>query len=122
MLDHVVVHVRDLVASRKFYEEALTPLGYQTLMSFPHMIGFGEAGKPDFWIGTREPVHTRLHVAFACKRRDTVDEFYRAALNAGGTDNDPPGVRALYHPNYYGAFVLDPDGNNIEAVCHASNA
>jgi len=99
MIDHVSLHVRDLVASQKFYEQALAPLDYRTVLSFPEAIGLGEAGKPDFWIVTREPVHTRVHVAFACTRRETVDEFYRAALRAGG--NDPSrGLpqAALNHP------------------------
>jgi catechol 2,3-dioxygenase-like lactoylglutathione lyase family enzyme len=120
MIDHVGLNVRDLVASRQFYELALAPLGYRTLLSFPEAIGFGEAGKPDFWIATREPAHTRTHVAFTCDRRESVDEFYRVALKAGGKDNGPPGIRAHYHANYYGAFVFDPDGNNIEAVCHGA--
>jgi catechol 2,3-dioxygenase-like lactoylglutathione lyase family enzyme len=86
-------------------------------MAFPETVGFGIDGKPDFLIGLRQPVHSNLHVAFSCSRRDLVRKFYEAALKAGGKDNGPPGVREKYHPSYYGAFVLDPDGNNIEAVC-----
>ena len=118
MIDHVVVNVRDLAASRRFYEQALAPLGYQVVMAFPETVGFGIAGKPDFWIGRRQPIHSNLHVSFSCARRGLVRDFYDAALKAGGKDNGPPGIREMYHPTYYGAFVLDPDGNNIEAVCH----
>jgi catechol 2,3-dioxygenase-like lactoylglutathione lyase family enzyme len=81
--------------------------------------GFGKQGKPDFWIGGEGGLKATLHVAIAADDRDTVDAFHRAALAAGGHDNGAPGVRPQYHPNYYGAFVLDPDGHNIEAVCHA---
>ena len=118
MLDHTVLNVRDIEASRKFYETALAPLGYKALMVFPGFVGFGAAGKTDFWIAERPPVGAGIHLALACDRRSLVDEFHRAALKAGGKDNGAPGVRTLYHPDYYGAFALDPDGNNIEAVCH----
>ena len=116
MIDHVSVSVSDVAASRDFYEKALGPLGYVIVMQFPQAVGFGVAGKPDFWIGARGPGKT--HVAFSASDRKTVDAFYAAAMAAGGKDNGPPGVRAHYHPTYYGAFVLDRDGNNIEAVCH----
>jgi catechol 2,3-dioxygenase-like lactoylglutathione lyase family enzyme len=116
MIDHVTVSVSDVAASRGFYEKALAPLGYVIVMQFPQAVGLGVGGKPDFWIGARGPGKT--HVAFAASDRKTVDAFYAAAMAAGGKDNGPPGVRAHYHPTYYGAFVLDPDGNNIEAVCH----
>jgi catechol 2,3-dioxygenase-like lactoylglutathione lyase family enzyme len=118
MLDHVILNVRNLARSRAFYEAALAPLGYQVVMAHPEGVGFGEGGKPDFWIALREPVHDKVHVAFHCKRRKAVDDFHAAALAAGGTDNGKPGLREHYHPSYYGAFVFDPDGNNIEAVCH----
>jgi len=82
--------------------------------------GFGDGGKPYFWIETRRPpVEGALHVAFAAPTRELVDAFHAAGLEAGGTDNGAPGVREIYHPHYYGAYILDPDGNNIEAVCHA---
>ncbi len=118
MIDHVRLNVRNLDVSRRFYAAALVPLGYEALMSFPEAVGFGASRKPDFWIAKREPVQTGVHVAFACDARRVVDEFHRAALKAGGRDNGQPGVRPQYHPGYYGAFVLDPDGNNVEAVCH----
>jgi catechol 2,3-dioxygenase-like lactoylglutathione lyase family enzyme len=120
MLDHVGFSVSDYERSKAFYEKALAPLGLTLLMEpVPEIGGFGEDQKPFFWIGTRDPApQSELHVAFAVDDRETVDAFHAAALEAGGTDNGPPGVRELYHPNYYGAYVRDPDGNNIEAVCH----
>jgi catechol 2,3-dioxygenase-like lactoylglutathione lyase family enzyme len=120
MLDHVGFSVSDYERSKAFYEQALAPLGLRLLMEpAPGIGGFGDGQKPFFWIGTRGPAtESEIHVAFAVDRRETVDAFHAAALEAGGTDNGAPGVRELYHPNYYGAYVLDPDGNNIEAVCH----
>ena len=120
MLDHVGFGVSDYERSKAFYEKALAPLGLTLLMEpVPEIGGFGEDQKPFFWIGTRTPVaRSAVHVAFATDRRETVDAFHAAALDAGGTDNGGPGVREIYHPTYYGAYVLDPDGNNIEAVCH----
>jgi catechol 2,3-dioxygenase-like lactoylglutathione lyase family enzyme len=122
MLDHLGLNVSDYAVSRSFYERALAPLGLEVLMEpMEGICGFGspEQRKPFFWIaGIREPAHSNLHVAFAAPDRATVDAFHEAALAAGATDNGGPGVREIYHPNYYGAFVLDPDGNNVEAVCH----
>lgn len=125
MIDHTGVTVSDYSKSRDFYQAALAPLGYALLMEFPATVtghadvaGFGEAPKPDFWIARGEPNHPPLHVAFRAASRTQVDAFHRTALAAGGRDNGAPGLRAHYHPNYYGAFVLDPDGHNIEAVCH----
>jgi len=120
MLDHVGFGVSDYARSKAFYEQALAPLGITLLMEpVAQAAGFGRDGKPFFWIETRGPAVTGgLHVAFATDDRETVDAFHAAALAAGGTDNGAPGVRAIYHPSYYGGYVLDPDGNNIEAVCH----
>ena len=120
MLDHVGFAVRDYGRSKAFYEKALAPLGLTILLEpVGEAAGFGEDGKPFFWIEARGgAVQGRLHIAFGVENRETVDAFYAAALEAGGTDNGAPGVREIYHPNYYGAYVLDPDGNNIEAVCH----
>ena len=126
MLDHIGFSVSNLKVSRIFYERALKPLGIAPVMEVtPEMtgtsdshVGFG-AGRPFFWIGTGGKVSVGTHVAFAAESRKTVDEFYAAAIAAGGRDNGKPGLRPHYHENYYGAFVLDPDGNNIEAVCHA---
>jgi len=120
MLDHFAIGVRDLAASRAFYEAALAPLGVTLVMEWAGAAaGFGECRKPYFFLESGRPVARPLHVAFAAADRATVDAFHAAALAAGGTDNGAPGVRAIYHPHYYGAFVLDPDGNNVEAVCHA---
>ena len=126
MLDHVGFAVADAERSRRFYEQALAPLGITLIMSVtPEQTeaggtahGFGSNGKPYFWIGDNERVGEGTHVAFAAETRAVVDAFYEAALAAGGRDNGAPGLRPHYHPNYYGAFVLDPDGMNIEAVCH----
>ena len=120
MFDHVGLNVRDYAASRTFYEQALAPLGYRVVMAFDEWkaAGFGTEEKPEFWISQREPYGTGSHVAFAASDRETVDAFHAAALAAGGCDHGEPGVRAQYHPTYYGAFVLDADGNNVEAVCH----
>lgn len=120
MIDHVGFPVSDYERSKRFYEQALAPLGYTLVMEFSaeHTAGFGANGKPDFWIGGKGKLNGVLHVAIAAKDRAAVDAFHRAALAAGGKDNGAPGLRPQYHPNYYGAFVLDPDGHNIEAVCH----
>ncbi len=120
MLDHIAINVSDYDRSRGFYERALAPLDYALLMEpRPQTGGFGRDGKPWFWItDQRTPTTDNVHVAFAAADRATVDAFHAAALVAGGTDNGGPGIREIYHPNYYGAFVIDPDGNNIEAVCH----
>jgi catechol 2,3-dioxygenase-like lactoylglutathione lyase family enzyme len=118
MIDHLVLIVKDVAMSRQFFERALAPLGYHVEMSFPEGVGFGDAGKPEFWITSRGEPHVDFHLAFHCKHRAQVDEFYATAIAAGGRDNGSPGIREQYHPNYYGAFVFDPDGNNIEAVCH----
>jgi catechol 2,3-dioxygenase-like lactoylglutathione lyase family enzyme len=119
MLDHITLHVSDYARSKRFYESALAPLGYTVMMEFGGAFaGLGADGKPDFWIAHAEPAKP-LHIAFASRDRATVDAFHRAALAAGARDNGAPGLRPQYHPNYYGAFVFDPDGNNIEAVCHA---
>lgn len=118
MIDHVTLRVGDFGASRRFYTEALAPLGYEVLHEFPGALGMGRDGKPDFWIASADYRTAGTHVAFAADQRTAVDAFYRSAIQAGGKDNGAPGVREEYHPQYYGAFVFDPDGNNIEAVCH----
>ena len=120
MLDHLGINVSDYDRSRAFYERALAPLGVSLLMEpAPGFGGFGRDGKPSFWItDQRRPATENVHVAFSAPDRATVDAFHAAALEAGGTDNGGPGIREIYHPNYYGAFVLDLDGNNVEACCH----
>jgi catechol 2,3-dioxygenase-like lactoylglutathione lyase family enzyme len=127
MLDHVGFPVSDYARSKAFYERALAPLGYALIMevgaehteSGSPAAGFGANGKPDFWIGGEGGLQKQMHIAIAAKDRAMVDAFYQAALAAGAQDNGAPGLRPQYHPDYYGAFVLDPDGHNIEAVCHA---
>jgi catechol 2,3-dioxygenase-like lactoylglutathione lyase family enzyme len=117
MIDHTSVAISDFARSKAWYEQALAPLGYTCLMTWETFAGFGVAPKPDFWIGLGKPTD-KIHVAFRAASRSIVDAFYKAAMAAGGTDNGGPGVRAHYHEHYYGAFVLDPDGHNIEACCH----
>jgi catechol 2,3-dioxygenase-like lactoylglutathione lyase family enzyme len=121
VLDHIGLNVSDYARSRDFYSRALAPLGLELLMEpVPDNGGFGspEDQKPFFWISTRSEPNEAVHVAFAADSRELVDAFHDAALAAGGVDNGGPGVREIYHPHYYGAFVYDPDGNNVEAVCH----
>jgi catechol 2,3-dioxygenase-like lactoylglutathione lyase family enzyme len=125
MIDHVGFSVSDYARAKAFYEQALAPLGYALIMESTAQetgqpaAGFGSDGKPDFWIGHEGKLEKPLHVAIVAKGRRAVDAFYQAALAAGGKDNGPPGLRPHYQPNYYAAFVLDPDGHNIEAVCHS---
>jgi len=121
-IDHLGFNVRDFAKSRAFYAAALAPLDMKAEMEGANWAGFGRAGKPEFWIGTHGAVPSGIHVAFVAPDRAQVRAFHAAALAAGGTDNGAPGLRPQYHPNYYGAFVLDPDGHNIEAVCHAPEA
>lgn len=117
MIDHLKLHVSDPAASRAFYEQALAPLGYRVVMEpAPGVLGLGK-DFPDFWLAPG-PATAPAHVAFRAGSRDEVDAFHRAAIAAGGTDNGAPGLRPHYHAGYYGAFVLDPDGNNVEAVHH----
>jgi len=137
VIDHIGLSVSDLERSQAFYDAAFLPLGCELLMTVtPEMTGDGstvlgygprgttpeglQSGKPSFWVGnTMGHTTPRIHVAFVARTRGAVDAFYVAAMAAGGTDNGPPGPRPIYHPNYYGAFVLDPDGHKIEGVCHA---
>jgi catechol 2,3-dioxygenase-like lactoylglutathione lyase family enzyme len=125
MIDHVGIGVRDYAASKRFYAAALRPLGFGLVMEVPlehtggrGVAGFGAAPKPEFWISGDTPNTPPVHVAFRVEARQVVDEFHAAAIVAGGRDNGAPGIRAHYHPHYYGAFVHDPDGHNIEVVCH----
>ncbi len=120
MLDHVGLDVADYDRSKAFYSKALAPLGLELVMEpVPGIGGFGERQRPFFWIVTgRRSAQSGVHVAFTAETRAAVDAFHAAALEAGATDNGAPGVREIYHPAYYGAYVLDPDGNNVEAVSH----
>ncbi len=128
MLDHITIHVSNFERSRAFYLSALAALGYVARKTFETDMGFG-VGEPDnennpggeFWIHEGTPCAPRVHVAFRARSREAVDAFHRAALAAGGRDNGPPGLRPHYHPHYYGAFILDPDGYNIEAVYHRAD-
>ncbi len=122
MIDHIGIEISNYEKSKFFYELALKTLGYELLMEIKGFAGFGckEDKGPiaSFWIHAgNNPTHT-THIAFNTKSRSIVDAFYEAAIKAGGTDNGKPGIREHYHENYYGAFILDPDGYNIEAVCH----
>ena len=126
MIDHLGIDVSDYRRSRLFYEQALAPLGIGVVMEVTREqsggayegCGMGANGKPEFWIGAGGTPGGHVHVAFVAPDRATVDAFHRAALAAGGRDNGAPGLRPQYHGGYYGAFVLDPDGHNVEAVCH----
>lgn len=126
MLDHIGLAISDIRRSEAFYSAALEPLGIAKIFEYGPdktdsggtAIGFGKDMMPFFWIGDNEGVGEGTHVAFVAQDRAAVDAFYEAAIAAGGHDNGPPGLRPKYHPNYYGAFVLDPDGINVEAVSH----
>jgi catechol 2,3-dioxygenase-like lactoylglutathione lyase family enzyme len=118
MIDHLTWTVRDIGRTKAFYTAALAPLGYAVVMEFEGMLGMGTPEKPFFWLRQGEPPTTPMHLAFRAKDRPSVDAFHAAALAAGARDNGKPGLRPDYHPNYYGAFVFDPDGHPIEAVCH----
>lgn len=125
MIDHTGLTVSDPGKSRAFYEAALAPLGYAVLMVIPAehtggrvVFGMGVAPKPDFWVAEGKPNEPRIHIAFRAESRAAVDAFHAAAIAAGGRDNGAPGLRPHYHAGYYGAFVLDPDGHNVEAVIH----
>jgi catechol 2,3-dioxygenase-like lactoylglutathione lyase family enzyme len=118
MYDHVGLKVRDLEASVRFYTAALAPLGYELCTRDETSAGFGPKNQPALWLGTATgPVAPGIHVAFRAAERPAVDRFHQRGLGAGGRDNGNPGPRADYAPNYYAAFLLDPDGNNVEAVC-----
>ena len=118
MIDHVGLAVTDYRRSFDFYSAALAPLGYALVEEHDRNAGFGPPGKPLFWLHHQPDRPSRTHVAFVAANRADVRGFYEAALAAGAADNGAPGLRTIYHPHYYGAFVIDPDGNNVEAVCH----
>ena len=117
MFDHISLRVGDLAKSRTFYLAALAPLGIGLVVDLPGSAAFGQAGRARFWLGRDGQNSAGVHVAFAALDRAAVRAFYNAAVGAGGTDNGAPGLRPRYHADYYGAFVLDPDGHNAEAVC-----
>ena len=121
MIDHIKLFVSDFERSRSFYEQALQPLEYRVLLRpAPGVVGMGR-DRPDLWIA-QAAQRTTAHVALRADRRELVDAFHEAALTAGGSDNGGPGPRPHYHQHYYGAFIIDPDANNIEAVCHDPRA
>jgi catechol 2,3-dioxygenase-like lactoylglutathione lyase family enzyme len=122
IIDHIGLAVSDYEASKTFFVRALAPLGIEALSEVHGWVGFGKAGKPEFWFGAHGQVSAPLHIAFTAQDREQVRAFHAAALAAGGKDNGAPGIREFYHPNYYGAFVIGPDGHNIEAVCHRGEA
>ncbi|NDP40901.1 MAG: VOC family protein [Rhodoferax sp.] len=122
MFDHIGLGVSDYEASKQFFLRALAPLNVNVVMEGPHGLGLGTPGKPSFWLYLTAQKPTPLHLAFSAKTRAQVDVFYAAALAAGGKDNGAPGLRPHYHPDYYGAFVIGPDGHNVEAVCHQPSA
>ncbi|MPS81316.1 MAG: VOC family protein [Achromobacter sp.] len=122
MFDHIGFGVSDINQSRAFFLQALAPLGVSLAMQGPNSIGLGRAGKPSMWLYATHAVSPPLHIAITAATRADVDAFYQAALAAGAKDNGPPGLRPHYHPNYYAAFVLAPDGHNVEAVCHLPQA
>jgi catechol 2,3-dioxygenase-like lactoylglutathione lyase family enzyme len=129
MIDHLSTYATDYPATKLFYETAFAPLGYTLQTEFvaewnadfptQRMCAFGVNGKPTFWIIETKEKSTPRHVAFSAVSRNAVDQFYAQAMTHGGKDNGQPGLRPHYHENYYGAFTIDPDGNNVEAVCHA---
>ena len=123
MIDHMTLRVANIAATKAFYEPTLATLGYGAALDMVHdgvrMIGFAHNGKYDSWFVDTKPISGPTHICWRADNRAAVDAFYAAAIAAGGTDNGPPGLRRHYHEHYYGAFVLDPDGNNVEAVCHA---
>jgi len=118
IIDHIGLGVGDYEESKLFFRRALAPLGIELVAEVHGWAGFGKGGKPEFWFGVDGQKQKPMHIAFNADNRDQVRAFHAAALAAGGTDNGPPGIREIYHPNYFGAFVLGPDGHNVEAVCH----
>src|SRR5271166_5301838 len=116
IIDHIGIAVGDYERSKAFFCKALAPLGIEVVMEIQGWAGLGKGGKPELWFGVHTERQKPMHIAFIAENRAQVRAFYLAALSAGGKDNGPPGIREIYHPNYYGAFVIGPDGHNIEAV------
>jgi catechol 2,3-dioxygenase-like lactoylglutathione lyase family enzyme len=122
IIDHIGLSVSDYERSKQFFRQALAPLGIELVMEFGGWAGFGKSDKPELWLTREGSVQGPMHIAFLAENRAQVEAFHTAALEAGGSDNGPPGIREVYHPNYYGAFVIGPDGHNVEAVCHKAEA
>lgn len=121
IIDHIGIAVSDVEQSKAFFTAALAPLEIDVVMEVSGWIGMGKQQTPEFWFGTHKQPQQPMHIAFLAENRQQVDDFYQAAIAAGGKDNGRPGTRDIHHPNYYGAFVISPDGHNVEAVCHQSN-
>lgn len=129
MIDHTGINCKDIHKSKIFYQKALAPLGYEVVKEMTkaqtggtHVVGFGTEGKADFWLGEGIPQNPHVHIAFRAPSHEAVEAFFKAAMAAGGKDNGQPGPRAHYHTGYFGAFVWDLDGHNIEAVCHDADS
>ena len=118
LIDHIGIAISDYERSKQFYSTTLAPLNIELIVEIEGWAGFGKSGKAEFWFGPDNKIQSPMHIAFVADNRDKVVQFYEAAIAAGAKDNGRPGIREIYHPNYYGAFVIDPDGHNIEAVCH----
>ena len=118
IIDHIGIAISDYDQSKEFYTKVLAPLDIKLVAEDQGWAGFGKNGKPDFWFGTDKKTQSPMHIAFIAESREKVNQFYEAAIAAGAKDNGKPGIRAIYHSDYYSAFVIDPDGHNIEAVCH----
>jgi catechol 2,3-dioxygenase-like lactoylglutathione lyase family enzyme len=121
IIDHIGLAVGDYEKSKQFFSRALAPLGIELVMEIGGYAGYGKNGKAELWFGSSGEIQRPMHIAFIADSRDQVKAFYAAAMAAGGTDNGPPGIREIYHPNYFGAFVNGPDGHNVEAVCHKAD-
>jgi catechol 2,3-dioxygenase-like lactoylglutathione lyase family enzyme len=119
IFDHITLAVDDFDNSKKFFSKALLPLGIEVIVEFDQAAGLGRSGKPQFWLARQAVAQKPMHIAFAADTRAQVTAFHAQAVAAGGTDNGAPGIRKNYHPNYFAAFVISPDGHNVEAVCHA---
>lgn len=120
IIDHIGLAVSDYEKSKQFFTKALAPLGIELVTEVQRWAGLGKSGKAEFWFGQHTAPQSPMHIAFTADSRAQVRAFHEAALLAGAADNGAPGIREIYHPNYYGAFVIGPDGHNIEAVCHAA--
>lgn len=118
IIDHIGLAISNYENSKSFYSKVLAPLGIQLVTEIQGWAGYGKNRKAEFWFGLHDNVQHPMHIAFLAETREQVNNFYAAAVLAGAKDNGKPGIRAIYHPSYYGAFVIDPDGHNIEAVCH----
>lgn len=118
IIDHIGLSVTNAQESKEFFVKALEPLGVEVVMEFAGWYGMWKWGKPDFWFWVGKQAQTPMHIAFLAESKQQVDAFYQAAISAGATDNGKPWPRPEYHDNYYGAFVINADGHNIEAVFH----